>query len=224
MEGSSKNEKRLMLFDMQEHPERYTDEQVKNLLADADVAEFLREMSIVRMAQMKANPEEVDVDKAWKDFSADKDVHGRKAVVSRSVFKVVAPIMGVALLSGIAIAAIRSGVFRSFSTDVPNSECADSVSGSIAGAELNDDAPQVTEKADTADLKTVVFDNVEIEEVLSQMADFYDVKVEFEDPASRHIRVFFNWDKATSLDRNIKILNAFDRIHITKADGILKVE
>ncbi len=213
-----------MLFDMQEHPERYTDEQVENLLADADVAEFLRDMSMVRMAQMKANPEEVDVDEAWKEFSAGREELGKKTVLSRSVFKVAACIVGVVLLSGIAIAAIRSGVFSSLSADVSNSESAERVSVPVAGAELEEDAPQIVEKADTTDLKTVVFDNVEIEEVLSQMADFYDVKVEFEDPASRHIRVFFNWDKEMSLDRNIKILNAFDRIHITKADGILKVE
>ena len=34
MTNMSKEEKRLMLFDMQEHPEKYTDEQVEHLLAD----------------------------------------------------------------------------------------------------------------------------------------------------------------------------------------------
>ena len=220
----SKNEKKLMLFDMQEHPERYTDEQVENLLADAEVAEFFREMSMVRMAQMKANPKDVDVDEAWEEFSAGRELPGKKAALSRSVFKVAASIVGVALLSGIAIAAIRSGVFRSLFADVSNRESVESVTEPLTVVESKDDAPQIVEKADTTDLKTVVFDNVEIEEVLLQMADFYDITVEFEDPASRHIRIFFNWDKAMPLDQNLKILNAFDRIHITKADGILKVE
>ena len=34
MTNMNKDEKRLMLFDMQEHPEKYTDEQVERLLAD----------------------------------------------------------------------------------------------------------------------------------------------------------------------------------------------
>ena len=34
MTNMSKEEKRMMLFDMQEHPEKYTDEQVERLLAD----------------------------------------------------------------------------------------------------------------------------------------------------------------------------------------------
>lgn len=220
----SKNEKRLRLFDMQEHPERYTDEQVEKLLADADVAEFLREMSMVRMAQMKANPKDVDVDEAWKEFSANRELPGKKPALLRSVFKVAASIIGVALISGIAIAAIRSGVFSSLLADVSNRESAECVTEPLTVVETKDDAPQITESADSTDLKAVVFDNTEIEEVLSQMADFYEVNVEFEDPASRHIRVFFNWDKKMSLDQNLKILNTFDRIHIVKADGALKVE
>ena len=35
--NNSKEEKRQMFFDMQEHPDRYTDEQVERLLADEDV-------------------------------------------------------------------------------------------------------------------------------------------------------------------------------------------
>ena len=34
MTNMSKDEKRMMLFDMQEHPEKYTDEQVERLLAE----------------------------------------------------------------------------------------------------------------------------------------------------------------------------------------------
>ena len=38
--NKSKEEKRQMFFDMQEHPDRYTDEQVERLLADEDVKDF----------------------------------------------------------------------------------------------------------------------------------------------------------------------------------------
>ena len=61
----SKEEKRMMLFDMQEHPEKYTDEQVERLLADEEVKEFFHELAMARMAGKKANPKEVDVDGAW---------------------------------------------------------------------------------------------------------------------------------------------------------------
>ena len=69
MTNMNKDEKRMMLFDMQEHPEKYTDEQMERLLDDEEVKEFLHDLSIARMAGKKAAPKKVDVDKAWKDFS-----------------------------------------------------------------------------------------------------------------------------------------------------------
>lgn len=51
--NKSKEEKRQMFFDMQEHPDRYTDEQVELLLADEDVKDFFHDMAMVRMAMKK---------------------------------------------------------------------------------------------------------------------------------------------------------------------------
>lgn len=81
-----------------------------------------------------------------------------------------------------------------------------------------------TEKADSLDLKPVVFDNTELGDVVSQLAAFYHVKVEYDKAESQHIRIFFNWDKTKTLKQNLEILNAFERIQITEVDGIIKVE
>ena len=69
--NKSKEEKRQMFFDMQEHPDRYTDEQVERLLADEDVKDFFHDMALVGMGMKKENPKKVNVDEAWKKF-ADK--------------------------------------------------------------------------------------------------------------------------------------------------------
>ena len=102
----SKEEKRMMFFDMQEHPDRYTDEQMEALLADGEMKAFFHDMALARMAQQKANPESVDVDEAWSVFAAKH----RQAKGNR--MKIAASIVGVVFLSGVALAAIHSGVFR----------------------------------------------------------------------------------------------------------------
>ena len=56
--NKSKEEKRQMFFDMQEHPDRYTDEQVERLLADEDVKGFFHDMAMVRMAMKKRKSKE----------------------------------------------------------------------------------------------------------------------------------------------------------------------
>ena len=206
-----KEEKRMMFFDMQEHSERYTDEQVEALLADEDIKELFHGMAMARMAQRKANPEKVNVDEAWKMFAARQGIPTVNIPKSGNRFKVAASITGFIFLSGITFAAIRSGVFRSLpSNNAPKTNAELALPDKRDSAKAN-----VAVKSDTLNLKPVVFDNAELGDVVSQLAAFYHVKTEFQNEKARHVRIFFNWDKTKTLQRNIEILNAIDRIQIT---------
>lgn len=96
-----------------------------------------------------------------------------------------------------------------------------------ASNSLSVDSVKVTAmemKKDSTDLKPVVFDNAELKDVLTLFASFYQVKVEYQNEEAQHVRLFFNWDKQRSLQQNIEILNAFDRINISYENGCLKVK
>ena len=216
MTNMNKDEKRLMLFDMQEHPEKYIDEQMEHLLADEEVKEFLRDLAMARMAGKKATPKKVDVDKAWKEFSNGS---------YRNRMKIAASIVGIIFLSGVALAAVQNG-WLNFSTSdkvVDNKAMAEQIVPSNTLA--NDSLKAMTvEPTDSLDMKPVVFDNAELGTILMQMADFYHVKVEYMNANTQHVRLFFNWNKTKSLEQNLELLNAFDRIQIEYADGTLMVK
>ena len=215
--NKSKEEKRQMFFNMQEHPERYTDEQVESLLADVDMKDFFHYMAMVRMAMKKENPKKVNVDEAWKKFADKQGLKTNEASdkTSSNHWKIAASIIGVVFLSGI---------FRFSSSDEANQAKTEQVSSTSDLNKMDSIKVSATEKADSLDLKPVVFDNTELGDVVSQLAAFYHVKVEFGKAESQHIRIFFNWDKTKTLKQNLEILNAFERIQITEVDGILKVE
>ena len=224
--NKSKEEKRQTFFDMQEHPDRYTDEQVERLLADEDMKDFFHDMAMVRMAMKKGNTKKVNIDEAWKEF-VDKQglkVNETFGKISSNRWKIAASIIGVIFLSGITLAAIHSGFFRSSSSDEANQAKMKQVSSTSDLNKMDSIKVSATEKADSLDLKPVVFDNAELGNVVSQLAAFYHVKVEVDNAESQHIRIFFNWDKTKTLKQNLEILNAFERIQITEVDGILKVE
>ena len=216
MTNMNKDEKRLMLFDMQEHPEKYIDEQMEHLLADEEVKEFLRDLAMARMAGKKATPKKVDVDKAWKEFSNGS---------YRNRMKIAASIVGIIFLSGVALAAVQNG-WLNFSTSdkvVDNKAMAEQIVPSNTLA--NDSLKAMTvEPTDSLDMKPVVFDNAELGTVLMQMADFYHVKVKYINANTQHVRLFFNWNKTKTLEQNLELLNAFDRIQIEYADGTLMVK
>lgn len=216
MTNMNKDEKRLMLFDMQEHPDKYTDEQIEHLLADEEVKEFLRDLAMARMAGKKATPKKVDVDKAWKEFSNGS---------YRNRMKIAASIVGIIFLSGVALAAVQNG-WLNFSTSdkvVDNKVMTEQIVPTNTLA--NDSLKAMTvEPTDSLDMKPVVFDNAELGTILMQMADFYHVKVEYMNANTQHVRLFFNWNKTKTLEQNMELLNAFDRIQIEYADGTLIVK
>ena len=216
MTNMNKDEKRLMLFDMQEHPDKYTDEQIEHLLTDEEVKEFLRDLAMARMAGKKATPKKVDVDKAWKEFANGS---------YRNRMKIAASIVGIIFLSGVALAAVQNG-WLNFSTSdkvVDNKVMTEQIVPSNTLA--NDSIKAMTvEPTDSLDMKPVVFDNAELGTILMQMADFYHVKVEYMNANTQHVRLFFNWNKTKTLEQNMELLNAFDRIQIEYADGTLIVK
>ena len=216
MTNMNKDEKRLMLFDMQEHPEKYTDEQIERLLADEEMKDFLRDLAMARMAGKKATPKKVDVDKAWKEFSNGS---------YRNRMKIAASVVGIIFLSGVAFAAVQNGWFK-FSTSAKAVEDKTATEQIVNSKQLVNDSLKAitTEPKDSLDMKPVVFDNAELGTILTQMADFYHVKVEYVNANTQHVRLFFNWNKTKTLERNLELLNAFDRIQIEYVEGTLMVK
>ena len=229
MSTMNKDEKRLMLFDMQEHPEKYTDEQVERLLADEEAQEFLRDLAMARMAGKKSAPKKVDVDKAWKEFSEKrnkaKSISNGANTSYRNRMQIAASIIGIIFLSGVALAAVQNGWLKFAASDnaADNKTTTEQTVKQMSSAA--DSLKAVTaEPKDSLDMKPVVFDNAELGTILTQMADFYHVKVRYDNADTQHVRLFFNWNKAKTLEQNLEILNAFDRIQIEYAEGELVVK
>ena len=216
MTNMNKDEKRLMFFDMQEHPEKYTDEQIERLLADEEVKDFLRDLAMARMAGKKATPKKVDVDKAWKEFANGS---------YRNRMKIAASVVGIIFLSGVAFAAVQNGWFK-FSTSAKAVEDKPATEQIVNSKQLVNDSLKAitTEPKDSLDMKPVVFDNAELGTILTQMADFYHVKVEYVNANTQHVRLFFNWNKTKTLEQNLELLNAFDRIQVEYVEGTLMVK
>lgn len=229
MSTMNKDEKRLMLFDMQEHPEKYTDEQMERLLADEEAQEFLRDLAMARMAGRKATPKKVDVDKAWKEFS---EKHNKAKSISngantpyRNRMQIAASIIGIIFLSGVALAAVQNGWLKFAVSDKVADNKTTTEQTVKQKPSADDSLKAVTaEPKDSLDMKPVVFDNAELATILTQMTDFYHVKVRYDNAETQHVRLFFNWNKTKTLEQNLEILNAFDRIQIEYAEGVLVVK
>jgi hypothetical protein len=133
-----------------------------------------------------------------------------------SFLKIAAMFIGVLMLSGIAYAAVH--IIRSQETGVRSPE-----TGVIVNTQhTTHDIRQAAE--DSTLTKPVVYEDVDLEHILNDVATFYHVEPVFKKVASKQLRLYFTWDKKQSLDDIIDTFNKFERINITRYNKILIVE
>ena len=176
--------KKQMFLDMQEHPEKYSDEQIEAMMDDLD--------------QMP------DVESAWQKFN---DNHPHAAMLSIRRFQIAASIIGVIMVSSIAFAAIH--IIRKYQK--PQQPTVTNVTATSSQPSALDSQKA---DADTVSVEPRVFDNVPLDKMLIEMAGYYGVAVEFQFDEARQLRLHFVWDHNESLDHVVDRLNNFEAVDI----------
>ena len=145
--------------------------------------------------------------------SAEKGFVQRRKRRSRSmkIWRAAAILVGVIALTGITFATINNSVSRE-EQQIP------------ATQEITADAPRqlLTETMFQDSIR--IYENVILEEILSELAGYYHVSVEYHNDQARNIRLYMKWDKTSSLPQMIERLNTFEKISIRQNNNRLIVE
>ena len=153
-----------------------------------------------------------DVNEAWEKFRGEnKEVRSKRL----PLLKVAALFIGVLMLSGIAYAAVH--ILRSQETGVGSKEA-------VVSTNTQHLSPNTQTPTDSAAMKPVVYEDAELATILNEIATFYQCEVVYKSEASKHIRLYFTWDKKVTIDELIDTFNKFERIHITRDNKKLIVE
>ena len=221
-----------LLLSMQEHPEQYTDEQLHQMIADdPELAEQLEQLALTKQAFVKqeADEETIPVEEEWQKFYSEHadeiealgedNTHSATVKRLKSIvpYKVAASIIGILFTAGFAFATIH-------------------ILSLIPNPSPKDDGSKYTQVADTAKEVTtplstqrgaggeapIVFDNVALEKMLSQIAAYYNKEVEFQNDDARQLRFYFVWKQDEGLDVTLHRLNLFESVSVElKSDKIV---
>ena len=225
-----------ILLSMQEHPERYSDEQIQQMLDDdSELAELLEQLTLTKQAFVKqeADEEVVPVDEEWRKFSVNHteeldaivrgNESGAKTAFIRQLIglfpsKFVASFVGALLAVSMAFAAIHIVRMASINRQAVQTE-------QHVSSHPNDILPTDTLKSDTViTAQSIVFDNVPLEKMLAQIATQYQKEVEFNNDEARHLRFYFVWKPNEGLEVTLYRLNLFESITIELKDNMIVVE
>ena len=229
-----------LFLDLLEHPEKYSETQKDELLGDEEVNELYQQLVETRQSldfgKSKEEMKMPSIDAEWEKLKYEmklKEVMKQNAETQQtaklfslwSPMRKVAAVAAVLVVSGITFAAIHLVTRSHQPSDNNNTELVTSHKDSIQQVS----APQksnIEEKTDSASLAQLplVYENAELQNILTPIAGHFHLQITYHNESARHIRLFFNWNKTKTLEQNLEILNAFDRIQIEYIDGTLLVK
>ena len=200
-----------------EHPELYTDEQWQELLSDEECRKLYEAMRL-SVSAFEAEDAKQKIangikEEKWQKFEAE---HFPQKQHSWGWMQIAAMFIGVLMLSGIAYAAVQIVRHNKVGGDLQSPTQEVRISNS----------PQMQGKALSADstAQPVVYEDAELATIVNDISTFYQVKPVYKKEDSKHIRLYFTWDKHSSIDDIVDTFNKFERIHITREDKKLIVE
>lgn len=199
------------ILDIIDHQEKYSDEEIREILQDEECRKLYQTMVEVDSALESPSPI-INVDEEWEKFSQKHQLQEESHPIT-SWRKLAASIAGLVLISGIAFAAIHTYIKRS---QEPTQVTADTHPEVIK----SDSAKQVAEKDSLTHPKPEkpaihkTFENMAFEKMLSEIASYYDLQVKFENNEDKNLRLYYEWNSHSSIENIVKELNQFENVNI----------
>lgn len=209
------------ILDIIDHQEKYSDEEIREILQDEECRKLYQTMVEVDSALESPSPI-INVDEEWEKFSQEHQLqeeatqNAAQEAASHPITswrKLAASIAGFVLISGIAFAAIHTYIKRS---QEPIQVTADTHPEAIK----SDSAKQVAAKDSLTHPKPEkpaihkIFENVAFEQMISEIASYYDLQVKFENNEDKTLRLYYEWNSHSSIENIVKELNQFENINI----------
>lgn len=208
------------ILDIIDHQEKYSDEEIREILQDEECRKLYQTMVEVDSALENPSPI-INVDEEWEKFSQEHQLQEEAThpIVQEeshpitSWRKLAASIAGFVLISGIAFAAIHTYIKRS---QEPTQVTADTHPEVIK----SDSAKKVAAKDSLTHPKPEkpaihkIFENVAFEQMISEIASYYDLQVKFENNEDKTLRLYYEWNSHSSIENIVKELNQFENVNI----------
>ena len=210
-----RDEKIQLLLDMQEHPEQFSEQALQTMLDDPEVRELMEATAQLKQAMMSDENNVNDVDAEWQRFA---QTHLTEQKQERSWLKIAATFIGILMMSGIAFAAIHIIRHVSNAGGEPQKPIQETT---IANTHQ---LPADTIKTDTIPSKVVRYDEATLEQILTDMADYYGLSLIWKSEEAKTLRLFYIWNKQQSAVEAIRSMNSFERIRLELCDSILTAD
>ena len=193
-------DKMKRLLEMQEHPERYSEEEIRQLMADEECRQLYEQMV-----------------KATDSMFAEN--HKSHALPKRptALYKIAAVFIGLLMLSGIAYAAIHIVS----SSRSQQAEVQDTTAVAHKGP---DPAVKFASHEVLPPCEPKTFENVPLKDIATELASIYHINIKTRNTETAALRLYYPWNPQMPLAQVVEELNRFEKVHLTLTNDTLIIE
>ena len=221
-----------LLLSMQEHPEKYKEEQITKMLADdSELAELMEQLAITKraFAQKEADQEQISMDNLWEQFArehADEidaldSVQEQQATgmqLRKIISRAAAILIGVILTVGVAFAAIHI-----FTASPDPSKGKEETAKALDTVVVKTPSPLPVTEESVQETVSITFDNVTLDSIAKDIAAYHHIEMDLQNVQARQLRFYFVWKQDDSLQEVIEKLNMFEQVNMAVENGKLIV-
>lgn len=207
-----------LVLDIIEHPEKYTSEQLAEIMSEPETREIYN--LLCKTESVIKGYEEPDVSAEWENFSNSRLVRPRRLFSwfgSRAA--------SITAIVGSSIAAVAAGIAVTVSVIEHKSEPI-AENATVAPSVATVSADTITGNADTVSvsLTPVMFEDEPLEIIMREVAKVYGVEVKFDNKDVATLHLFYKLDPTLPLCEVIEQLNTFEQINIRRNGNTLTID
>lgn len=162
------------ILDIIDHQEKYSDEEIREILQDEECRKLYQTMMEVDSALENPSPI-INVDEEWEKFSQEHQLQEEATQVTADTHP-----------------------------EVINSDSAKQVAAKDSLTHPKPEKPAIHK----------TFENVAFEQMISEIASYYDLQVKFENNEDKTLRLYYEWNSHSSIENIVKELNQFENVNI----------
>lgn len=210
-----------LVLDIIEHPDKYTSEQLQEIMSDSETRKIYILLCKIDSAIEVGTDAGIDVDSEWNSFSKISNLRCR-----RSFFRFGSRAASISAIIFTSVVAVAAGIAVTMKVLDREAQPAASEVAETPNATLSATADTIKSSSDTvwSAFTPVMFEDVPLETIMEKVTAVYDVKVKFNTPEVASLHLYYRLDPTLSLDEVVSQLNTFQQINIRQNGNILNIE
>ena len=207
------------VLDIIEHPDKYSADQLKEILADNETREIYNILCTPDSAA-EANTK-IDVDAEWNSFARKQGLLPRRRfrwMSSRAA--------SIAVIICTSLAAVAAGIAVTVAvterTTPPTADKQADIELQASAKIADSTAIQPDSIMVAAD--PVMFENSTLDTIMRAISSAYNVVVKFNNRDAAGLHLYYKFDPNLPLDEVISQLNTFEQINISRKDNTLTID